>query len=593
MKNLSVRLVSVLVVAVGFVYFLNFSAYTPPDDSIEEPYWTVSKFETSFWQLKADLGNVKSDDLDAREKAKMSLSLFLSKLRTLTRDSPVRDYLMRYEIFATYQLDLHELDADFQGMDADDAIDHHAGQLIQRLDRADSMIADLAASVWNIQLGKSDSAYQTATMRAKENKTLANIVFGIVFIALVVYFYDGWRLTRVNKEIKQKNMVMEQQKLELERTIFEKNQFMGMVSHELKSPLQTISSSAESLKNPVEAAKKTQLLDRIQRAAMSMSKQINDLLALARSEAGALEYRPDEFLVQDLLDEVRGQEMRHASEKDLQLSVHAPEEPIFAIADSGRLLQILGNLTNNAIKYTSKGHVELSLRDYDARQLVFTVQDTGPGIPSGFQPLEIRPFTRFGDLDSGDGGGIGLKIAYSLTEYLSGRLELASSSEGTRFTLTVPACVQLNDAQARPLSLSERRPQQRWLLVDDNAELLASLQSECQSLGIEADTASSAAIAANMMAAIYYTVALIDVHMPGRRGDDLAHDFRRGKMMANPDCLLYGITAVHVPEPPSRRRSPFVKLLDKPIRVKDILSGLKAPTSDSPSALRGDRPVSG
>ena len=361
--------------------------------------------------------------------------------------------------------------------------------------------------------------------------------------------------------------------------VAEKNEFMGMVSHELKSPLQTISSSAESLLSPLDPHRRNRLLARIQRATMSMKLQINDLLTLARSEAGALEFRPDVFCVQDLLEEVLDLESQNAYEKGLRLSIHAPKEPIFAMADSGRLTQILGNLTSNAIKYTEYGAVELSLADFDEHQLVFTVRDTGPGMPSGFAPLEIQPFKRYGDLQGGDGAGIGLKIAYSLAEYLSGQLSFDSSAEGTCFRLAIPALLQSDDPR-----LSPAESKRRWLLVDDNSDLLASLHSECQALGIEADIAPSPAIAANMMAANYYDLALIDVNMPGRRGDELARDFRRGGSMANPKCLLYGMSALH--HGSSQQRSPFDKLLDKPIRIKALLAGLTRPASGSPSERR-------
>lgn len=567
-----------------FLYY--FVTGKPIEKFVEEPYWQVSQFETGFWRLKADLAN--ADDGAGQVRAKNDLAVFLSKLRMLTRDSPLRNMLMKSEEFATHLPALRQLEADLSAANvgSDGLTGSRVADMLKRLDEADLMVSDLSAGVWQMQLSSNDEAFEAAENR---DNTITMLFIGLAVmgtLAVLIYAYYNWDLYRKNRELAEsrdeltgRNLQLAQQKHLLEESVAEKNQFMGMVSHELKSPLQTISSSAESLKNPLDPRMRKQLLDRIQRATVTMKLQINDLLTLARSEAGALEFRPDEFCVQELLEEVLDLEAQNAYEKGLRLSIHAPKEPLFAIADSGRLMQILGNLTSNAIRYTDKGAVELALTDYDDSRLVFTVKDTGQGMPSGFVPLDIQPFKRYGDLHDGDGAGIGLKIAYSLAEYLSGALDYTSNENGTRFSLTIPALLQTDDHRM-PLAPGE----QHWLLVDDNRELLTSLQSECHALGIKADVAASPAVAANMMAANFYDVALIDVNMPGRRGDELARDFRRGRAMVNPRCLLYGMSAVH--QAGAQPRSPFDKMLDKPIRIKMLLAALTRPTSGLPSAPR-------
>jgi len=578
---------SLLVAFLLFFYY--FITSKPPEKIIEEPYWSVSQFETSFWRLKADLARMEDGDVFVQAQSENSLSVFLSKIRLLTRESPSRTTLMTNHDFALHFPELSALEHDVRAIHdsyGSEMTKGEALQLLERLDRIGHMVSDISASVWQMQLASSDASFEAAEAR---NKTINQLIASLAImggLAVIIYTYYNLGLYRKNcelarsrDELAERNLQLAHQKKLLEVSVAEKNEFMGMVSHELKSPLQTISSSAESLLSPLDPHRRNRLLARIQRATLSMKFQINDLLTLARSEAGALEFRPDVFCVQDLLEEVLDLESQNAYEKGLRLSIHAPIEPIFATADSGRLTQILGNLTSNAIKYTEHGAVELSLADVNEHQLVFTVRDTGPGMPSGFAPLEIQPFKRYGVLQGGDGAGIGLKIAYSLAEYLSGQLTYDSSEEGTCFRLTIPALLQTDDP--RPLPAESK---QRWLLVDDNLELLASLHSECQVLGIEADIAPSPAIAANMMAVNYYDLALIDVNMPGRRGDELARDFRRGSSMANPRCLLYGMSALH--HGPSPIRSPFDKLLDKPIRIKSLLAGLTRPASGSPSERR-------
>ena len=298
-----------------------------------------------------------------------------------------------------------------------------------------------------------------------------------------------------------------------------------------------------------------------------MDLQLRDLLTLARSESGKLEYRPELFDAHALLEEIVQLEAATGYDKDLRLQLVLPPEPVLAVADSGRIAQILRNLISNAIKYTDAGEIEIGLQaDEHADGLKFWVDDSGPGMPSGFVPHESSAFKRFGAIDKREGYGIGLRIAYTLTEYLGGALRFNSSEAGTRFDLSIPATVQ----HEQPLPDIDRL---HILLVDDTVDLLESLQDACHKNGIKADIAESAAVAANMLAATPYDAALIDINMPIRRGDELANDLRRGGMMANSKCLLLGMSATRHPD--LEIKSPFDQMLEKPIRLKALLPVLQ------------------
>jgi len=422
---------------------------------------------------------------------------------------------------------------------------------------------------------------------------LGKLLPAIAVVIASMYFRGGFvrrrlldKITRRNiklqeqkTELEKQKAVMEQQKTALEHQkaalenaikekenlLLEKNEFMGVVSHELLTPLQTITSCAETLKMPVDPEIRLKTVLRIERAVAKSNLQLNDLLTITRSEAGALEFHPEEFGANGLLEEVAEIEMQTAADKNIVVRVDRYPCELFVVADAGRIAQILCNLFNNAIKYTDSGEVTIGVLGLEGIYLHFRITDTGPGMPSDFSPLEIKPFKRFNPFDKRGGAGLGLKIAHLLTKYMNGSIKYSENAGGgTRIDLLFPVAVR--DAE---LSHSMWQSEMRVLLVDDDEELLTSLKAESEAIGVRADVASSAAMAANMLAATFYTAALIDINMPGRRGDELARDLRRGRIMANPDCELIGMSAHKVLS--ELGRSPFNRLVGKPFKLRSVL----------------------
>lgn len=544
---------------------------------LEDSYWHVNQFEKSILGLRGDLLEVAIGAPDAGLKAQQALAIALSKNRILTRESKAQESLLQDANFAA---NLHRL-KDFENEVLEPAAaegsvmdEAQARKLLRQVEQMRGLMADLSPGLWQLQGEQNEYKFQLAQRRAMWNFILSIGLAASAMLALATFVYFYFRLKDKNGELKQKNK-------QLAQTIDEKNQFIGMVSHELKSPLQAITLSAESLSPYISAEAQNAIIGRLQRAAVQLNMQLNDLLTLVRSDEGKLEYRPDLFEVQGLLEEIVDIEAPAAGEKKLAIHFHVPQDPVFAMADSGRLAQILRNLVSNAIKYTDQGEVEIALESVSEDALEFTVRDTGPGMPAGFEPKSIQPFQRYGAIDKREGFGIGLMIAYSLTEYLGGSLTFVSDAEGTCFRLKVPVTFPDDDL---PVASTTAGPL-RVLVVDDRPELLTSLRGACAAHGMEADVAISAAVAANLMATHHYDCALIDVNMPVRRGDELAQDFRRGGAMVNKACLLIGMSADRHPHLASE--SPFDLMLDKPIQIKMLRRVLQRLGSSSTSA---DRP---
>jgi signal transduction histidine kinase len=221
--------------------------------------------------------------------------------------------------------------------------------------------------------------------------------------------------------------------------------FLSKVSHELRSPLQSMVSALDvfEMRHRDAARDDAELVSRMRRASLLLNTQLRDLLTLAKGEAGRLELRPLAFDATELLHALAEAARPLAQAKGLQLHVEAPAEPQFVVADGARVDQILTNLVVNSIRYTDAGTVRVALRPFDAAEglLHVTVADTGRGIRPDELPTLFLP-ERAGATTArrGEGSGIGLAIVRILLEQLGGRVSVASGVDaGTTFTVEIPA----------------------------------------------------------------------------------------------------------------------------------------------------------
>ena len=323
--------------------------------------------------------------------------------------------------------------------------------------------------------------------------------------------------------------------------------FLAKVSHELRSPLQSIVSALDVIEMRHSSAFEGdgELIARMRRSSLLLNTQLRDLMTLAKGEAGRLELRPQAFdavaLLEGLADGVR--ESAHG--KGLRLVVIAPTEPIFVVADGARVDQVLSNLLVNSIRYTDQGTVSVALREFDppSHQLQFTIADTGPGIPEALLPNLFAPDKLVGhDARRGEGSGIGLAIVRILVDHLGAKISVDSTpGKGTTFTFDVP--VEQVDQQTS--ADSPTTTTRRVLVVDDREDVLVGLVGVVDQLGYECDQASSAAAGADLLASRRYDVALLDIDMPGRGGAELAADTRAGNG-PNRSSRLVGMSATDV-----------------------------------------------
>ncbi len=229
---------------------------------------------------------------------------------------------------------------------------------------------------------------------------------------------------------------------ELEQLYARQSDFLSVVSHEIRTPLSAILSSANILLRY--GAKRPDSIERFSRViyqeGQRLTRLINNLLDLAKIEAGLVEWRFGPVSVGGLLEQVRESFAALAGERKVRLEVAVGEPPDDLEADHDKLTQVLLNLVSNAVKHsTDGGTVYVRAREHAGGGARIEVEDEGSGIPAG---MEERIFERFAQLDSGDervGTGLGLTIARQIVEHHGGRIWAEPNrASGALFVVELP-----------------------------------------------------------------------------------------------------------------------------------------------------------
>jgi PAS domain S-box-containing protein len=368
-----------------------------------------------------------------------------------------------------------------------------------------------------------------------------------------------------------------------------KNEFLAMLAHELRNPLAPITTAADLLSmGQLDEERIRQLSQVISRQAGHMAHLIDDLLDVSRVTLGlvTLDKKPVDMktIVTEAVEQVRP--LLQAKAHDLALLV--PPERLLVAGDRMRLVQVLANLLNNAIKYTPQGgHISLRLKA-DESELILCVRDNGIGMSSELIARAFELFTqgeRTSDRSQG-GLGIGLALAKSIVLLHGGTLTAQSQGAwlGSEFTMVLPRLPSQDTQRGSGDDASSRQPASkslRVMVVDDNADAAQLLGMFLELFGHRVFVEYDPLKALERARSVLPQVCLLDIGLPGMDGYELARQLRLIPGMEG--AILAAVTGYGQPQD---RKAAFSAGFDfhfaKPVDTKKLGAWLTGLASQAP-----------
>jgi two-component system, chemotaxis family, CheB/CheR fusion protein len=372
-----------------------------------------------------------------------------------------------------------------------------------------------------------------------------------------------------------------------------KDEFLSMLSHELRNPLNSLLGWSQLLLRPnVEPARLTKGLEAIERSALAQSQLIEDLLDISRITSGKLRLKVCPIRLKAIIEVAVEVVQLSADVKQIQIESNLDPTPKQIWGDLERIQQVLGNLLSNAIKFTPlRGRVSVTLIYTDSHAQI-QVSDTGIGISAEFLP---HVFERFRQEDgsqtrSTKGLGLGLTIVRNLIELHGGTIEAESLGEGSRFTVRLP--LQSNPEARKPQKVEPvadipSLEGVRVLIVDDEADNREVIRILLEQGGATVTEAASASEALAILSDNpgEFDVLLSDISMPGEDGYSLIRQVRALGVDAGGQIPAAALTAyVRSEDQQKAIASGFQMHLAKPIesdQLTFVVANLAAGSSNN------------
>ena len=384
---------------------------------------------------------------------------------------------------------------------------------------------------------------------------------------------DGW--VAVVTDVTQRKR-LELALLEADRR---KDEFLAVLAHELRNPLAPMRTALEYIRLKSNAGDPlTGAHEIIHRQLAHMSRLVDDLLDLSRVTQGRIQLKRSRVALAVVIGQAVESSVPIIEAAGHELDVRLPSDAIFIEADVTRLAQVIGNLLNNAAKYTPRGG-RIALRAARERdEVVIEVEDTGVGIPKDMLPYIFDMFVQVDrSLDRTQGGlGIGLTLVRRLVQMHGGSVEAHSEGlgSGSTFRVRLPvASAEWDGERPTPAALpAAEGAGRRVLIVDDNIDAAESLGLLLAALGHEVELAYDGVQALTKVGAFNPEIVLLDIGLPHMNGYEVARRIKHTWGADGP--LLIALTGWGQDEDRRQaREAGFDHHLTKPVEIS-VLAGL-------------------
>ena len=380
----------------------------------------------------------------------------------------------------------------------------------------------------------------------------------VAIIAAIILLWYIWRDTQ-KERIYRENL--ENANEEIRRIMQQREHLLLTITHDIKAPAASISGFIDLMKDYVSDARGAECLANIKRSAHHLSHLVAALLDYHQLENGLMKVHSTDFSPKELVDEsVEGMRMQ-AESKGLKISYEIKEKEHNALynADAFRIRQILDNLISNAIKYTDKGSIMVSMsirqkrnayniiENKNAYLLTLDVTDTGKGMTTEERQKVFQAFTRLKNAQGIEGTGLGLSITHELATLLGGEIHVKSEvGKGSTFTATIPieladtsqtkVCHSHNELDEKP---SEDAPKtspsstEKLLILDDDKLQLQLLQEMLRRLAGDSWQVFACNHVTDALTLLHNeqpAIMLMDIEMPEMSGKDLIKHINHNNM---------------------------------------------------------------
>lgn len=361
------------------------------------------------------------------------------------------------------------------------------------------------------------------------------IVFGIACVLTILIFII--LIIRDVSKSRRNQLALEEAKTFAEGLLKSREQILATVTHDLRSPLNSIIGYSDLMRKTNLLPKQKTYLRQLQKSSNYTIRLVNDLLDFSRLEAGKIRIEQRPFIPENLIIDVVDENIPATDVKHLQITYDLPEvlQSTF-LSDPFRIKQILANLIGNAYKFTKEGELSVIGKlagEKEKTNLLITVKDSGIGISKSQQKVI---FDEFSQAESSTekkygGSGLGLAISKKLALLLGGDITVESEiGKGSRFTLKIPVKPTEKSAVSREKKTKEiklsKGHQQHALVIDDDKTQLDLTRHILLDQGFKVTTAADGRIALNKVEEYSFDIILTDIQMPKVDGFAFVNQFR-------------------------------------------------------------------